>query len=466
MSDTYLESLKAKMGDLIQEAQIEANKARRLRDVEEELEETPPEEKAHPELALLEEQADAVTQGNFGNINELFKGIEAKGAEAKGTEAKGTVTKGDAKEIETIVNRLEKLLDMTLDSPRTSRGGLQNDPDLPPRTPPSRTPEPALPPRTPPSRTPEPALPPKTPPSRTPQDDIKVRKTRRDIAVYNQLEYLLYICARKALPIMLAETKAKEKEAIAIAKRDKERRDLEITKAAVYAQGESWRPLEDWELHHQYILEIFNPQTKVYVGPLKLDEDLKEGEEIEDRGRPALQSDWLSWVTWVPVLGKLWTIYRLTESGKVTVWKSAQAEGLDGIDLEDPVTGTVQEDPVDEEARALDQELKRLLDTMVDREKKTLHDDHVIELYDGRTKHKHYDYNKIFFDYSYTNHERKSIFYGEQKETNERQPRALLAGLVGTFAGQVTGHLLGTAVRFGLELYPAVVFLVSQKCQA
>ena len=37
MSDTYLESLKAKMGDLIQEAQIEANKARRLRDVEEEL---------------------------------------------------------------------------------------------------------------------------------------------------------------------------------------------------------------------------------------------------------------------------------------------------------------------------------------------------------------------------------------------------------------------------------------------
>ncbi|WP_342227063.1 hypothetical protein [Rickettsiella endosymbiont of Rhagonycha lignosa] len=289
---------------------------------------------------------------------------------------------------------------------------------------------------------------------------------QHSVQVY--LEDFLRLCAKSTLSIMAEETKVKVKEA------EEEKLEKKPKVAYSFAQGETWQAPEDWELHHQYILEIFNPEITVY-GPEKPEKDLKPGEKIvadpEELGpKPDSVIGFLGQVGFQLKRAGHWLLYQQwPDTPKKTVRLSEQAPKLNGIDVEDAPTKNI---PDEAATKSLNLESKKVIKLMADDvyggARGALQSDQIIELYDRAHKAKHRDSNTMNFLYPYTDYERKSPLLHKVVPSNAPEPRvvpALIGGAIGTFAGQVVSGALQASVRFGLELYPAVVFLVPQKCQ-
>lgn len=299
----------------------------------------------------------------------------------------------------------------------------------------------------------------------------RVGQDEKNAQIY--LESLLQMSAKTALSLMADETKVRVEEAEAEAKRGQKKPEVRY-----FAQGASWRPPEDWELHHQYILEVFNPQTTVY-STAKPKEALEPGETLEidpvEEYGPKPQgilgigaqvifqlskvSKWVLWGEWPA------TAYR-------TVRRSEQAPKLDTIPVSDvPKNDKTSKNPTVPDDLRFNLVLKKVIHLMASHvygeARGALQSDQIIELYDRAQKAKHHNYRSIFF-YPYTDAERRSPLFHKTIQGNEPEPRvvsAVAGAALGTFTGQVAGNLINASVRFGLELYPAVVFLVPEKCQ-
>ncbi|WP_342227076.1 hypothetical protein [Rickettsiella endosymbiont of Rhagonycha lignosa] len=62
---------------------------------------------------------------------------------------------------------------------------------------------------------------------------------------------------------------------------EKQKQGSRKKRSLALMQPGSWKPPEDWELHNQYIFEVFNPQTTEY-SLAKPKEKLKPGEKLEE----------------------------------------------------------------------------------------------------------------------------------------------------------------------------------------
>ncbi len=202
--------------------------------------------------------------------------------------------------------------------------------------------------------------------------------------------------------------------------------------AAVFARGESFKLPEDYELHYQYIKEVFNAPTTVYtIGNWKI------YEKIPDQ----------------------------YDESRVTI----QAPKLKDIDVEDDgIAGYDEPLPPEFHSKAIQQVLKKMA-IHLNEESRSLQSDYIMELYDRPLSKRHLD-----ITYNNTDCERRSPLYFTDNKLELRKDilggiaTGVLTGglsLVGAFAGQMLGHVLQAGARFLLETYPAVVFLVPEKCQ-
>lgn len=276
-----------------------------------------------------------------------------------------------------------------------------------------------------------------------------------------------------------------------IAKQDKTPKiaKLEIgtegKKRSAFAQPGSWKPLEDWELHHLYIQEICKPQTVVDIrGPEEKKEDLGP---LEDRELIVVVSDFgpkpdsvvgfFSQVFFQLRRGGHWLLYqewRDLSYKKVRI--TEQAPKLDDIKIEDAPKQEQAIKPIP--PINLHRIVYEVINTMgaynYDQTLGRLQSDQIIELYQRAYHPKTSD--RVFW-YPYTDYERRSPFnyraikQNSEKNNSQQNPEPRVAGTVAAAGVSVltglfyVGRIIGSTVQAVTPLAIAALFGAPQKCQ-